>query len=113
VDSARISLYSARDCSYSGRDVSHRYARSYSSANDPFVTAAILSETYEEIAGRRPISNLYLASLATKPQAVGFGLFYLRELEGTASSIIFPFFGEYSKETSKGVGRTWVYPIIL
>lgn len=85
----------------------------YSSANDPFVTASILSETYGEIASRKPISNLYLASLATKPQAVGFGLFYLRELEGTASSIIFPYFGEYSKETSKGIGRTWVYPISL
>jgi hypothetical protein len=100
----RVSFGSAR----SAEDLT-----AYCSANDPFVTAAVLSETLEDISSRKPISNLYLAPLATKPQALGFGLFYLRELEGTASSIIFPFFGQYSRETSKGVGRTWIYPVIL
>ena len=85
----------------------------YSSANDPFVTAAILSEAYEEQANRKKISNLYLCSLATKPQTVGFGLFYIRELTSIPASVIFPFFKEYSKETSTGVGRSWVYPIVL
>ena len=83
----------------------------FSSANDPFVTAATLSEARKKIEGKKPITNLYLSSLATKPQAVGFALFYLKELEHTASSVIFPCVGSYARETGKGLGRTWVYPI--
>lgn len=83
----------------------------FSSANDPFVTASTLSDARAKMEQKQPISNLYLSSLATKPQAVGFALFYLRELEGTASSVVFPVVGRYFRETGKGVGRTWVYPI--
>jgi hypothetical protein len=85
----------------------------FSSANDPFVTAATLSEARKKIGDKKPITNLYLSSLATKPQAVGFALFYLKELEGTASSVIFPCVEGYARETGKGLGRTWVYPIDL
>ena len=85
----------------------------FSSANDPFVTATTLSEARKKIHGKKPITNLYLSSLATKPQAVGFALFYLRELEGTASSVIFPCVENYARETAKGMGRTWIYPINL
>lgn len=83
----------------------------FSSANDPFVTAATLSDACQTLHAKQPISNLYLSSLATKPQAVGFALFYLRELEGTASSVIFPVINRYFRETGKGLGRTWIYPI--
>lgn len=83
----------------------------FASANDPYVTAQILSEAYVELNLRKPISNLYLSPLATKAQAVGFGLFYLSELEGTNSSIILPEISSYSRETSSGVGRSWLYPI--
>ncbi len=85
----------------------------FSSANDPFVTAATLSEARKSLGRPKPITNLYLSSLATKPQAVGFGLFYLKELEGSASSIIFPCVTRYFRETGKGLGRTWLYPIDL
>lgn len=85
----------------------------FTSANDPFATAATLAEAYRALNGRSSITNLYLCPLATKPQALGFGLFYLRELQGSASSIIFPFSGKYSKETSTGIGRSWLYPINL
>ncbi|WP_033073840.1 hypothetical protein [Sphingopyxis sp. MWB1] len=85
----------------------------FSSANDPFVTAATLSEACQKLRAKLPISNLYLSSLATKPQAVGFALFYLKELEGSASSVIFPVVNRYFRETGKGLGRTWVYPIEL
>ncbi|WP_133256027.1 hypothetical protein [Rhodopseudomonas palustris] len=84
----------------------------FSSANDPFVTAAELSRAYAKLKGAG-LSNLYLSPLATKPHTLGFGLFYLRELEGTASSLIFPFSARYSRETGKGLGRSWVYPIIF
>jgi len=85
----------------------------FCSANDPFLIAASASRLYRREQENGGISNLYLCPLATKPQALGFGLFYLRELTGTPSSVIFPFPRNYSKETSKGVGRTWLYPIVF
>lgn len=85
----------------------------FAPANDPFVVASELSDKYKEILSRGTITNTYLCPLATKPQALGFALFYLAELIGTPSSIIFPFARFYDKETSKGVGRTWQYEINL
>ncbi len=85
----------------------------FSSANDPFVTATTLSEARKKIDSKKPITNLYLSSLATKPQAVGFALFYLKELEGTASSVIFPCVESYTRETAAGLGQAWIYPIDL
>lgn len=85
----------------------------FSSANDPYLTATALSRAYRRLKSMRNITNLYLSPLATKPQALGFGLFYIAELEGTSASVIFPYSSKYSRETSKGVGRSWVYPIYL
>ena len=59
------------------------------------------------------MSNLYLSPLATKPQALGFALYYLCELAGSAASIIFPFAESYSPETSIGWGRTSLYRLEL
>lgn len=85
----------------------------FSSANDPFLTAAALSKSIRKVRQANPVTNIYLSPLATKPQTLGFGIFYLKELEDSAASIIFPFSSKYSRETSKGVGRTWCYPICL
>jgi len=86
----------------------------YGSANDPFVTYIVLVESLQKIASRsQKISNLYLSPLATKPQAVGFALYYLKHQIGKPASIIFPYATSYSKETSKGVGRTWLYELNL
>lgn len=86
----------------------------FAPANDPFVIAAELSTKLQEVKSRGQMSNLYLCPLATKPQALGFALFYLRELDGTSpSSIIFPFAKRYERETGKGVGRTWLYEVGL
>ncbi len=85
----------------------------FSSANDPFFTATALSKALQKLCQNTPPSNLYLSPLATKPQALGFGLFYLKELDGAPASIIFPFSEKYSRETSKGIGRSWLYPIFL
>ncbi|MFT4100452.1 MAG: hypothetical protein QM674_05305 [Burkholderiaceae bacterium] len=85
----------------------------FAPANDPFVIAAELSEKFQEILNRTPAANFYLCPLATKPQALGFSLFYLRELVDSAASIIFPFARHYDRETSKGVGRTWLYEVSL
>lgn len=86
----------------------------YSSANDPFATYLMLGDAIRRIESRHgAYSNLYLSPLATKPQAVGFALYYLHNLANRAASIIFPFARRYSKETSTGVGRTWRYEIDL
>jgi hypothetical protein len=85
----------------------------FAPANDPFVVAAELSGKCAELRRRGRIGNLYLCPLATKPQALGFALFYLAELSDSPASIIFPFARSYSRETSKGVGRTWCYEVQL
>ena len=61
----------------------------------------------------RSVAFTLLCSLATKVQALGFGLFYLTEMETAAASIILPSIESYSRETSTGVGRSWLYPINL
>lgn len=83
----------------------------YSSANDPFVTAASLAQAVDSAGRHQRITNLYLSPLATKPQAVGFGLHFLRHLRGTPASIIYPSSPRYTRETTTGVGRAWIYPI--
>ena len=85
----------------------------YSSANDPFVVASSLKSALTSVNAHRPITNVYLSPLATKAQAVGFGLYYLRYLVGSAASIIYPNSASYNRETSTGVGRSWIYPIVL
>lgn len=83
----------------------------FAPANDPFVTASVLKSIVDAENERKRLSNLYLCPLATKPQALGFALYYLTELQGTASSIVFPFAKGYSTETSKGVSRIWKYTV--
>jgi hypothetical protein len=74
-------------------------------AHDPFTTATILSRFFEE--GK--FTNLYLCPLATKPQVLGFGIFYINECLGKPISILYPFCNSFPKRTSVGVGRVWAY----
>lgn len=83
----------------------------FSSANDPFGTAETLSEIVKLRKKMGPISNLYLSPLATKPQALGFALFYLMECSNSATSILFPISSRYAKETSVGLHRVWQYTV--
>lgn len=83
----------------------------FAPANDPFVVAHELSGMLTKLRSTGPVHNIYLSPLATKPQALGFAIFYLSELAGTAASIIFPFSKSYERETSSGIGRTWVYEV--
>jgi hypothetical protein len=85
----------------------------FASANDPFVTAAVLCEVCDEAKRRDNVTNLYLTPLGTKPQTLGFGIAYLRHFEGTPASIVFPFSHEYARETSTGIGRVWTYQVEL
>ena len=85
----------------------------FAPANDPFVTAETLSEIVRRCERKAEITNLYLSPLATKPQALGFALYYLSERRGTATSILFPTSSRYAKETSVGLQRVWQYTVEL
>ncbi len=89
----------------------HQSCEYFAPANDPFSCATVLSEIVEERTRNAGISNLYLSPLATKPQALGFALFYIGECIGKNASIIFPFSASYSKETSGGIARVWKFTI--
>ena len=85
----------------------------FAPANDPFVTAQVVSEHVVAERALGGASNLYLSALGTKPQALGFALYYLTELRDTAASIVFPFAERYARETTKGLARTWLYEVEL
>jgi hypothetical protein len=85
--------------------------RFFAPANDPFITAATLSEIVKLRGRSGDISNLYLSPLATKPQALGFALFYLAECVGRNASILFPISTRYERETSTGLSRVWQYTV--
>lgn len=85
----------------------------FAPASDPFATATLLSELVESERAAHGIDRLYLSPISTKPSALGFALFYLRECEGTAASIIFPFSNQYSTDSSDGIGRIWKYEVEL
>ena len=92
--------------------------RLYASANHPFTVAQALHdlvsrEELEASADGHPRGNLYLCPVGPKPHVLGFALYYLRELEGSAASIIYPFTGGYSSSTTEGLLRTWQYRIEL
>jgi len=75
--------------------------------------AGVLQDTVREEETRHEVTNLYLCPLATKPQALGFALYYVFERRGTATSVIFPFAESYSRETTTGLSRVWKYTVEL
>jgi hypothetical protein len=82
-------------------------------ANDPFVVAEVLKSAVERERESQGITNLYLCPLATKPQALGFALYYLYECVDSATTIIFPFAERYSRETSIGLSNVTRYTVEL
>ena len=96
-----------------GPDASHPPHFQYAPAHDPFVTASVISAIAREHLAQHPRSNIYLAPLSTKPQALGFAVYYLRECKRTATSIVYPFCRTYMRETSEGLGGAWLYRLEL
>jgi hypothetical protein len=88
--------------------------RIFAPANDPFSTAAVVSEHVRRIDAIAPEQNIYLAPLSTKAQALGMGLYW--QLEGRQRgrcTILLPECITYSRETSKGLKRLWQYEVEL
>lgn len=94
--------------SSSGTENSDTY---FAPANDPFVTANALAEIVDQENRKARITNLYLCPLATKAQVLGFGIYYLHACKSLNASIIFPFCKTYSRETSVGISRSWLYHV--
>jgi len=82
-------------------------------ANDPFVTASVIHDLVNRENERAKITNLYLSPLSTKAHTLGFVLYYLWECLGESVSILFPFCTKYTRETTKGVSRIWLYTVEL
>ena len=82
----------------------------YAPAYDPFVTA----QTIKEYVERSSYTNLYLAPLSSKPQALGMALYFLWEAGSTKNmSIVYPICEKYYLDTSKGIARIWRYTFEL
>jgi len=96
-----------------GRSTADESSSYFAPANDPFVTASILREIVNRLSARKQITNLYLSPLATKPQVLGFALYYLTERRDTATSLIFPFCEAYNQETTMGMSRILKYTVEL
>lgn len=85
----------------------------FAPANDPFATATIISQLVAEEEAVEGITNLFLAPLSTKPQALGFSLFFLRECASRPATIVYPFSRNYSADSSSRIGRIWKYSLEL
>jgi hypothetical protein len=96
-----------------GRRTADESSSYFAPANDPFVTASTLREIVSRLNVRKPITNLYLSPLATKPQVLGFAIYYLTERRNTATSLIFPFCEAYNQETTTGMSRILKYTVEL
>jgi hypothetical protein len=84
----------------------------YSPAFDPFVTSQILKETIDAYLLKKKV-NFYLSPLSTKPQVLGFILYYLYEGHDKSINLIFPYSKYYSINTCKGHKKTWHYTLEL
>ena len=90
----------------------------YASASQPFGAAQVLHELVsreriEASTRGQPAPNIYLCPIGPKPHALGFALYYLRELHNESISIIYPFVNKYPRKTSEGLLRTWEFGIEL
>lgn len=84
-----------------------------SPANDPFVTAQLISEFVKREGKNKEITNIYLCPISTKAHTLGIALYYITECLDKPVSIIFPFSKKYSRETSEGLSKIWIYKVEL
>ena len=84
----------------------------FAPANDPFVTAGVLSE-YLEARPDRSQLNIYLSPTGPKTQVLGFSWYFLCEALGSPASLIFPYSAGYSQETSTGISRVRAFDLEL
>lgn len=77
----------------------------FAPANDPFITASVI----QEIIDNTPATNIYLSPLSTKPQTIGFALYYIWNYKNKPISLVYPYSNYYSSHNAVGINRTWKY----
>lgn len=85
----------------------------FAPANNPFMTAQVLSDHVNRMRRDNAASNFYLAPVGPKTQVLGFSLYFLCEGVGTTTSIIFPRAARYSRETSRGIECVHLFELEL
>ena len=90
----------------------------YAAANNLFTAAQTLQDVVENekqyaSAVNKLEPNIYLCPVGPKPHVLGFAVYYLRELQDTSVSIIYPFAEGYQRLTTDGFLRTWQFQIEL
>jgi hypothetical protein len=87
--------------------------RLFAPANDPFSTAKKISEYVRDMTQRNPVPNIYLSTLSTKAQAVGFAYYWW--LEGrhqeNVISIVAPECIAYNSDTTIGLSKVWRFTL--
>jgi hypothetical protein len=76
----------------------------YAPANDPFMTAQVLSEHISKLRADGRADNIYLSPVGVKTQVLGFAWYFFCEAQNSQTSMIFPYSSSYSRETSSGLG---------
>jgi hypothetical protein len=84
----------------------------FAPSNDPFVTASVLQQTVNEQRSRGS-KNVYLCPLSSRPQALGFAIYYMYEASDSAVSMIYPFSQRYAQDAATGISRIWIYRVEL
>lgn len=84
----------------------------FAPSSDPFVTASVVQRTVVEQRSKGA-KNIYLCPLSSRPQALGFALYYLYEAIDSPISIIYPFSQRYAQDSAEGVARIWLYTVEL
>ncbi|UYO96373.1 hypothetical protein OED01_12275 [Microbacterium sp. M28] len=85
----------------------------YAPANNPFMTAQVLSDHLTSLRRKGEVDNVYLAPVGPKSQVLGFAWYFLCEGLGTPTSILFPYAQRYSRETSAGLSAIHEYKLEL
>jgi len=83
--------------------------RSFAPANDPFGTAAVLSELVARRLASNSETSLLFCPIGTKAQALGFAIYHIFEGDPIGARIIFPFSSGYSPKTGAELARAWLY----
>lgn len=95
------------------QDVDWLHNRKFAPANDPFVTAEVVSSMVSAL-DTRELTNVYLSPLATKVQSLGFVIYWLLQGRRRGSmAVLLPECSSYARETSSGIKRLWAFSVEL
>lgn len=75
----------------------------FAPANDPFMTAQVLSDHILRMKFDGKADNVYLSPVGSKAQVLGFSWYFWCEARDTATSVVFPYSSQYERETSIGI----------